>query len=415
MLLFIFTRDFRIVDNTALINCFHHAKKLKTKIIPAFILNDDQLSDKNKYKSENAINFMFESLVDLNKYLNNSLIYCKDVKDILKEYHITDIYMNRDITPYSSRKIQYFQSLHPNIHTFEDYTLDSLNSTLTDKGTVYKVFTPFYKKFIKKYKNKVDKTLIDPSIFFNTLSKQTPPKTSKHFLKGGRNEALKIKLNKNYEKERDFMHLEGTTMLSAYLKFGCVSIREVFKKAKGIPALQRQFIWREFYYNLYNEKQYIQFINKENINFNTKLSFKWENNMKLFDLWKQGNTGFPIVDAAMRQLLSTGYMHNRSRMIVASFLVKDLHVDWRLGEQYFATKLTDYDPIQNNAGWQWSAGTGADPQPYFRIFNPMLQQKKFDKDNLYIDKWNKNNKSKPCVDHRERAKKFLKDIVIKQP
>ena len=205
---------------------------------------------------------------------------------------------------------------------------------------------------------------------------------------GGRKNGLvilkKIKNFKNYDNKRNLLTYE-TTKLSAYIKFGCVSIREVFKAIKktGSKDLIRQLYWRDFYYNILFFFPHV---------FGNALKTKyskiiWPNNKSYFEKWKKGKTGFPVIDACMRQLNTTGFMHNRGRLIVSNFLIKLLLIDWQKGEKYFAQKLVDYDPAVNNGNWQWSASTGADSQPYFRIFNPWLQSKKFDKDCKFIKKW----------------------------
>ena len=204
-----------------------------------------------------------------------------------------------------------------------------------------------------------------------------------------------------YHKHRDYPALDSTTKLSAYIKFGCVSIREVYYNYHKNRSLLRELIWREFYANIM-----YYFPHVIGSNFKKKYDkIKWSNNKDWFDKWCKGQTGYALVDAGMNQLNTTGWMHNRVRMVVAMFLTKDLLIDWRWGEKYFATKLVDYDPASNNGGWQWSASTGTDAQPYFRIFNPEIQTKKYDKNYDYIKKWNPEYKSKTqIVNHQERAK-----------
>jgi deoxyribodipyrimidine photo-lyase len=202
--------------------------------------------------------------------------------------------------------------------------------------------------------------------------------------------------------------MDRTTKLSAYIKFGCVSIREVYDKLKKNKSVIRELFWREFYANiLYNFPHVLGKAFKTRYN-----KIKWTNNKHWFDLWCQGKTGFPLVDAGMLQLNKTGWMHNRVRMVVAMFLTKDLLIDWRWGEKYFATKLIDYDPASNNGGWQWSASTGTDSQPYFRIFNPDTQLKKYDKNYEYVKRWNPDWATKtPIVDHKIRSKIAIKTFA----
>jgi len=204
----------------------------------------------------------------------------------------------------------------------------------------------------------------------------------------------------DYSKTRDYPVLDKTTRLSAYIKFGCVSIREVYYNYKNVKELQRELLWREFYANiLYYFPHVLGNAFKEQYD-----NVKWTNNKEWFKRWCQGKTGYAMVDAGMAQLNKTGWMHNRLRMITAMFLTKDLLIDWRWGEKYFATKLVDYDPASNNGGWQWSASTGTDSQPYFRIFNPDLQLKRYDKDYEYIRTWIPAFETEPkMVDHKERS------------
>ena len=204
---------------------------------------------------------------------------------------------------------------------------------------------------------------------------------------GGRDEAIRIlkkaiTSQKHYSKTHNNLS-ENTSLLSAYIKFGCLSIREVYKSFRHNRDFIRQLLWRDFYAQLlYHNPRVLGHTMKPNYN-----KIKWHYNDKCFEAWATGMTGFPIVDAGMRELNTTGYCHNRARLIVASFLIKTLLIDWRKGEKFFATKLTDYDPASNNGNWQWCASTGADSQPYFRIFNPWLQQEKHDPDCKYIQKW----------------------------
>jgi deoxyribodipyrimidine photo-lyase len=255
------------------------------------------------------------------------------------------------------------------------------------------------------------------------------------YAKGGRNEGLKIlnqiQTHKNYERERDFPAIKGTTNLSAHIKFGTVSIREVYHAIKQIDnfALLRQLYWRDFYIHIG-----FHFPHVFKGSFRPKYDrLDWKYDKSLFTIWCEGNTGFPIVDAGMRQLNSTGWMHNRVRMIVASFLTKDLLINWQWGERYFKEKLVDYDISVNNGNWQWAASTGCDPAPYFRIFNPWLQQKKFDPycdyiksfipelrdynpriiHNLFKTHPQKLNYPKPIVNHsvmREKAKLMFQTV-----
>ena len=276
-----------------------------------------------------------------------------------------------------------------------------MNLIKNNSNQVYKIFTAFYKNAQKilvtlPQKHKINSDsfytkVIHDEIDLEEISKKLIPKLNPEISSnGGTDSAIKILKNldnfKKYDHDKDFPS-KGTTHLSAHLKFGTISVREAFyaiiKHLGQDHPLLRQLYWRDFFtYVAYHKPAIFGHA------FNSKYDhIKWHTNASKFKLWCDGQTGFPIVDAGMRQLNSTGFMHNRVRMIVASFLVKDLHVDWRLGEHYFATKLVDYDPSVNNGNWQWCASTGCDAQPYFRIFNPWLQQKKFDSECVYIKTW----------------------------
>lgn len=402
--LFIFRRDFRLDDNTGLIE----ALKNSEEVIPVFIFDPRQADKKNNsYFSQNAFEFLLESLKDLNGQLidKKSKLYVFEgvsenvVEKLLKEEKIDAVFVNKDYTPFSIQRDKNIEEIckknRADFKTSPDMLLNEPEEILKKDLMPYTVFTPFW-----KYASIIDVKKPQKNIFNNyykqkismeiNLEKNEYSKNPYRF-KGGRNEAIRILKNisslKNYESVRDYPYIDGTSKLSAHLKFGTISIREAYwavarEFTKAHPLL-RQFYWRDFFYHIaYNFPRVFGNAFQEKYN-----NIKWNYNEKFFDAWKKGMTGFPIVDAGMRELNTTGYMHNRVRMIVASFLTKDLHIDWRLGEKYFAQKLTDYDPCINNGNWQWAASTGCDAQPYFRIFNPWLQQKKFDPKCEYIKKW----------------------------
>ncbi|NND86539.1 MAG: deoxyribodipyrimidine photo-lyase, partial [Nitrosopumilus sp.] len=262
----------------------------------------------------------------------------------------------------------------------------------------YKVFSPFFSKAkelpIRKPQKHVFSNLSNEKIKSKFSIKEIPSgmlQPVKTEFKGGRKSCIALLKNiknlKKYDSERNFPSIEGTSHLSAHNKFGTYSIREVYHKiADDLGAnhtLIAELHWRDFFTHIM-----YHFPHSKSKEFNSKYEkIPWSKNSETFTKWCNGMTGFPIVDAGMRELNNTGYMHNRVRMIVASFLTKDLHIDWRLGENYFASRLIDYDSSVNVGNWQWAASTGCDAQPWFRIFNPWLQQQKFDKDCLYIKKW----------------------------
>jgi deoxyribodipyrimidine photo-lyase len=403
--LFIFRRDLRLDDNTGLNRALQRSKE----VIPAFIFDPRQV-EVNEYKSLNALQFMIESLDDLEIQLSASkgkLYYFHGVpheilERLVEEHGIDALFTNRDYTPFSIQRDNKLEEVcdqqEIDFFKYSDYVLTNPESIYTKSGTRYKVFTYFFKTISKKEVTlpqpaELNNFFTDPiNIERSDIKDQIRPKNNSNiYLHGGRTNALALldQLNEfqDYEDTRNFPHLDGTTKLSPHNKFGTVSIREVYHHIQQLfgnsHPLIRQLYWRDFYYYIATHYPHVfgsNFYRKYN-------SIEWENDEEKFERWCNGSTGFPIIDAGMRQLNTTGYMHNRVRMIVASFLTKDLHIDWRWGEKYFAQMLIDYDPAVNNGNWQWAASTGADAQPYFRIFNPWSQQKKFDKECEFIKKW----------------------------
>ena len=406
--LFIFRRDLRLHDNTALIEACEDSKV----VIPAFFLDERLLESKSDKYRPNALQFMFESLSELNEELikKGSRIYFfygknffDEFKDLLKDEKIDAVYTNEDYTPFSKKRDLQLKKICDEIgvkfKSFFDLLLTRPGEILTNNNSPFKIFTPFFNRARTKIIRKPSKNIFDNfyqkkinneksidilNIFLESSNKDL-------FQKGGRSYAVETLKNidnfKKYNQERDFPSITGTTRLSAHIRFGTISIREFYwvirNKLGQKNLLITEIFWRDFYTHLAYFFPHV-FGSEFNIKYQ---SLEWENNIEKFSKWCNGKTGFPIVDAGMRQLNKTGWMHNRVRMIVASFLTKDLHIDWKWGEKYFSSKLVDYDPSSNNGGWQWAASTGADAQPYFRIFNPWLQQKKFDPEAKYIKEW----------------------------
>ena len=449
--IFLFRRDFRLDDNRGLLRCVQETQKRDGKIMPLFIYNEEQIKpDNNPYFSDTAVQFMVESLHDLEEQLkkhsknisSSETKLCKlkvkkasdeaELFALLKKHAgISHVYTNQDLTPFARKRQTHLQnacrSLDVEFVPVEDYTLFKLDDkdTKTQEGTAYQVFSFLYAKRKRLHakippveilhgnekvswmqKSDYDKLKGVLKTFWmnedeSGLFKENT-KTREHFGKGGRKQALlkllRLKDDKweEYDTTRDdISNADGTTRMSAYLKFGCLSIREFYfavHQSYGIDhALIREMYFREFYYLItwfyphvlqgMTGKKNMEFIEKyQGISWSTNNNEGWEK-------WKEGTTGTPMVDAAMRQLNHTGFMHNRGRMIVAQYLTKDLMMDWRWGEKYFASRLVDYDPAQNSAGWQWSASVGSDAAPYFRIFNPYTQMDRFDKDAAYIKRW----------------------------
>ena len=397
----ILRRDLRLDDNTALLAALEESEE----VLICFIFDSRQKN--HEYFSTPGFQFLCESLKDLSE----SCVHKKGklcvfsglpvdvLEDLKKTYSFQAVFTNKDYTPFSAiRDAEINKWCLSNNIAFMQYTDLLLQpNILKDDGTPYTVFTPYYKKssqFPVSVPRSFDSvfSIANCTLYMGSIGEVLPSykKIDSLYVHGGRKQAFALLENlsdlKDYDTTRNIPHL-STTGLSAHNKFGTVSIREVYFKIKQVlgpfHSLLRQLYWRDFFYMIaYNfphvfgsafQKQYE--------------TVWWDTDQKKFSRWCEGKTGFPIVDAGMRELNETGYMHNRVRMIVASFLTKDLHIDWRLGEKYFAKKLVDYDPCVNNGSWQWAASTGCDAQPYFRIFNPWLQQKKFDPNCEYIKKW----------------------------
>ncbi len=411
---FLFHRDLRLFDNTGLIKCASEGYR----IIPIFILNERQVKN-NNFASKNAIKFMLQSLRDLDRQLEQfeSKLYIFEgltpsiLETIISSGEFAAIYSNLDYTPFAKQRDVEIEAVCQKygvkFKSFHDALLLEPGAVRTASDKPYTVFTPFYKKAMKIevrkpmsipnnirfYPSKQPLKLnITPIENFDEIFKTyVPDPNSKLAQSGGRTEALKIvgRLEEftNYDSFKDIPSIQGTLRVSAHLKFGTLSVRELFYELEDrlgpFNPIIRQLYWRDFFTQIAFFFPHI-FGHAFKSEYNT---LEWENSEKLFKAWCEGTTGFPIVDAGMRELNETGYMHNRVRMIVSSFLVKDLHVDWRWGEKYFATKLVDYDSSLNNGNWQWAASTGCDAQPYFRIFNPWSQQRKFDPECKYIKQW----------------------------
>lgn len=410
--LMIFRRDLRLNDNTALNAALTHAEA----VIPCFIFDPRQVTEKNRYRSVPALQFMIESLDELSHAIaqRGGKLYTlygisEEVVDSIMDEHAVDaIFVNRDYTPFSRMRDEAIRALAEkngiSFYSMADAILHEPEEIATQSGSPYTVFTAFYKRSLEIPVRKPEIghrhnfftgaltrcTAINLSHELTSKGSILTTKNELLAVRGGRSEGLKIIQHlaslADYEKTRDFPRLL-TSRLSAHNKFGTLSIRELYYTTeeilgKGHPLL-RQYYWRDFYIHIA-----YHFPHVFGRPFHKKYeSLTWRNNKEQFMRWCEGKTGFPIVDAGMRELVATGYMHNRVRMIVASFLTKDLHIDWRWGEQFFALNLVDYDPAVNNGNWQWSSSTGCDAAPYFRIFNPWLQQEKFDPDCTYIKKW----------------------------
>ncbi|MCB9201866.1 MAG: deoxyribodipyrimidine photo-lyase [Flavobacteriales bacterium] len=420
--IFWFRRDLRLNDNSALYFALQ-----KGKVQCVFIFDDD--ITKQFSKDDARITFIYDSLKNIHEELveiGSSLkIYQGNVlkcwKEILQDFNVDSVFCNEDYEPYAIKRDnlvdEFLRSNSVEFSSFKDQVIFSPNEILKQDQTPYLVYTPYSKKWKEAFNNL--NGLEVKSINLNNLHKSDFdfPKLE---LLGFTHSKIKVKpysienkLLDNYAKKRDFPAENGTSNLGIYLRFGIVSIREIVNEIKDkSDVFLNELIWREFFIQiLYHYPE------NENFSFRRKYeNIQWRNNEEEFELWKQGKTGFPIVDAGMRELNETGMMHNRVRMIVANFLCKYLLIDWRWGEAYFAQKLLDYELASNNGNWQWSAGCGCDSAPYFRVFNPTLQAKKFDSEFKYIKKWipeiNDFSYPKPMISEkfaRERALKVYKE------
>jgi deoxyribodipyrimidine photo-lyase len=416
MHIYLFHRDLRLNDNTTLIKQL----KLHKKIVPIFIFPPEQIDqNKNKYFSNASVQFMIESLHELSDTIKNKdgkLYFFKGenlkvLQAIHKEKPIESIGFNIDYTPYSVKRDNEIKNWcnDNNIICYykEDYALYDIIEGQTKKqdGNPYLVYSPFmhhcinnltvrpidkFSKF-KFAKVNLEKHIIEESEIDKFYIDN--PNINVH---GGRKNGLKILKNidkfKDYDKKRDYLTY-NTTFLSAHNHFSTVSIREVHNSMIKKTGLIRELIWRDFYYNII---YYFPNIMTKKI-YKDKY-IKWENNPTYFKAFCTARTGFPLIDAATNQLLTKNFVHNRMRMCQASFLTKHLLIDWKKGEQFYANHLVDYSPIQNLMGWLWASSLGPDPVPYFRIFNPWIQAKKYDKDAEYIKTYLPELKDVPAKD-----------------
>jgi len=416
--IFWFRRDLRFYDNCGLF----HALKSNYPVIPLFIFDEEILADLPK--NDPRVTFIYESLENMNLILgeiNSSLLIEKGNiytvwERLIKQYSIKKVFYNKDYEPYARERdneiTAFLNSKKIDVYSFKDQVIFEENEILKQDGNAYTVFTPYKNKWRLQFDVKNLEKFNSLSLIskFLKMKFEFPSLNKIGFFKSN----IKVKLFNSdaisdYDKIRDMPSME-TSNASVYLRFGLISVRELFKNSlKENQIYCDELIWREFFMQiLYHFPKVVHH------NFNSKYDFiPWRNNEKEFKLWCEGKTGYPIVDAGMRELNETGYMQNRVRMIVASFLNKHLLIDWRWGEAYFASKLMDYELSSNNGNWQWVAGTGCDSAPYFRVFNPTTQQLKFDPDFKYIKKWIpdfENYKVKEIVDHKFARARYLESV-----
>ncbi len=425
--IFWFRRDLRLEDNTALF----HALQSEHPILPIFIFDTDIL-DKLENKKDARVQFIHDSLLEIQNKLieiGSSLhvIHGKPTevfKALLKKYSIAKVFVNNDYEPYASERDEAIKILLEKKNTtfisYKDHVIFEKVEVTKDDGKPYTVFTPYSRKWKAALKED-DLMLYETEKYFNNFLKILPNKIPSlaqiEFTKSTQifpSKSIEAELVKKYQAQRDIPSVEGTSHLGLHLRFGTISIRRLAKYSRNLSeTFLNELIWRDFYHMIvWNFPQ----VGKGKA-FKPAYDFiQWRDDEVSFKKWCDGQTGYPIVDAGMRELNATGFMHNRVRMIVASFLCKHLLIDWRWGEAYFAEKLLDFDFAANNGGWQWAAGSGCDSAPYFRIFNPYLQTKKFDPALTYIKKWvpefEEFSYSKPIVEHtfaRDRCLKVYKE------
>lgn len=419
--IFWFRRDLRLKDNHGLYQALESGKK----VLPIFIFDEDIL-DLLENKSDKRVDFIVQALQTLNSFLKSKNKCIKIFKgkplEIYKKlsqnYEIEAVYSNEDYEPYAIKRDQeiadFLASKNINFHQFKDQVIFHKDEIVKADKKPYTVYTPYSKLWLNEFQKvdlqgfpsekKLDNLLdipfeelkIEDIGFQKTDLTFEIPEADLHIIK-------------TYEETRNFPAVKGTTQLGVHLRFGTISVRKLAKIAKeNNLTFLKELIWREFFMQiLYHFPKVV------NHSFKSKYdAIPWENNPEFLEKWKAGTTGFPIVDAGMRELNTTGFMHNRVRMITASFLIKHLLTDWRIGEAYFAEKLMDYDLSANNGNWQWCASSGCDAAPYFRIFNPDEQQKKFDPDFKYIKKWipefGTKYYPKPILEHKKAREKVLK-------
>ncbi len=417
--IFWFRRDLRLHDNTALNAALNYPN-----VKPIFIF--DQCITQKLKKDDPRLSFIYSLLKDiddiLKKYNSGIHIYIGEPKDvwldIVKNEEIETVYWNRDYEPYALKRdlsiIKLLQSYNIKIKTFKDQVIFEKSEIVKNDNSPYVVYTPYKKKWLQSLKAlNLDFSLILNSKlkYGNFLQSSTNiPSfsdlgfvTSDIMVKPFTFDELAV-----YDVSRDFPSQDKTSYLGPHLRFGSVSIRQCVFDALNInETFLSELIWREFFMQILYHFPFV-----ENSCFKSKYNnIKWRNNQKEFNIWCLGQTGYPLVDAGMRQLNETGYMHNRVRMVVASFLVKHLLIDWRWGERYFADKLLDFELSSNNGNWQWAAGTGCDAAPYFRIFNPISQLQKFDPSFAYTRIWvedlDANTYPKEIVDHKFARQRCL--------
>ncbi len=433
--IFWFRRDLRLHDNAGL----YQALKSGVPVLPIFIF-DKNILEKLEERNDARVTFLHDTLTELKtelEVLGSTLLVLYGTPEevwaqLVKDYSIQTVFTNHDYEPYALSRDEsikaFLNAQNIGFQTFKDHVIFEYNEVTKDDGKPYTVFTPYSRKWKAKLESEMS-LYNDHSIsyylkpypteeyfshFYKTSPLNIPTLESMNFERSN----LKIpsktvarSIVKNYDTTRNFPALQySTTKLGVHFRFGTISIREKALAAQSLnETYLNELIWRDFYSQILQHFPHIGEGKAFRKEYDT---IAWRDDEKSFEKWCAGKTGYPMVDAGMRELNATGYMHNRVRMIVSSFLTKHLLLDWRLGEAYFAKKLLDFDMASNNGGWQWASGSGTDAAPYFRIFNPSEQQKKFDSEQKYIRRWipefDTPQYPKPIVDHKEARERCLK-------
>jgi deoxyribodipyrimidine photo-lyase len=422
IIIFWFRRDLRLDDNAGL----YHALKRGEPVLPLFIF-DRNILDQLEDKSDRRVEFIHAALVEMQgklRDLGSSLEVCEGrpvevFRQLLAEYDVTGVVTNTDYEPYATERDQAVTALLATkgvwFVAYKDQVIFEKGEVLKDDGTPYTIFTPYS----RRWKAVVNDFYLSSFLvakyqrhFLHRAAAAIPTLTELGFRKTGGAfplSTMKTAFLQEYKELRDYPGVAGTSRMGVHLRHGTISIRALVRQAAASSETYlNELIWREFY------QMILWHFPKVGRGASFKPAYdriQWRNNEEEFKRWCAGQTGYPIVDAGIRELNATGFIHNRVRMIVASFLAKHLLIDWRWGEAYFAEKLLDFDLAANNGGWQWVAGCGCDAAPYFRVFNPTLQTKRFDPDLSYISRWvpewEELTYPRPMIDHEQARKRAL--------
>lgn len=425
--IFWFRRDLRLQDNVG----FYKALNGKFSVLPIFIFDTEILDQLPK--DDARVTFIYDSIQAMQQQLQEKCessiltLYGKPLeifKQLTDEFDIQNVITNHDYEPYAIKRDKevekYLSDKKIGFYTFKDHVIFEKEEVVKEDGSPYLVYTPYMKKWKECFKS-YDFKVFDTTSLLKKCAKIDSSSSLTLADIGFKRSKIQVPdfdISKttiqNYQETRNFPGKDETSKLSPHLRFGTVGIRQVLEKAiaEKNETFWNELIWREFFIQIlwhFPETQHQAFKKKYD-------RIEWRNNEEEFEKWKTGNTGYPLVDAGMRQLNNTGWMHNRVRMVVGSFLCKHLLIDWRWGEAYFAEKLLDYEMAANVGNWQWVAGSGVDAAPYFRVFNPTTQIEKFDKDYIYIKKWvpefGTKNYPPEIVNHKEARERVLKAYKI---